>query len=101
MRLGVVWPVLEGALRRFPDRAVVSEENALWVEVGESLQPVLVGGKRLLHAVKCRLAGQLVGCEVGGEVVRLAGEDYRAVGLPDDQRLMLLGMPWCRNAPDV
>ena len=101
MRLGVVPPALEDALRRFPDRAVVREENASWVEVGESLQPVLVGGKRLLRAVKRRLAGQLVGCEVGGELVRLAGEDYRAVGLPEDQRLMPLGVPWGRNDPDA
>ncbi len=62
----------------------MSEENTSRVGVGESLQPLPVGGKRLFHALKRRLAGQLVGCEMRGEVVCLAGEDHRAVPSPKD-----------------
>lgn len=50
--------------------------------------------------MKRRLAGHLVGGEVRNEVVRLAGEDHAAVGLPEDQRLMPWGVPWRRDDPD-
>ncbi|TWG04686.1 hypothetical protein FHX80_113155 [Streptomyces brevispora] len=82
------------------NRAVVGEEHTSWVEVGESIQPVPIRRKRLLHAVKCRAAGQLLGREVGSEGVCLTGKDYCAVALPEDQRLMPLGVPGRRDDPD-
>lgn len=63
----------------------MGEEHASWVEVGESVQPALIGRKRLLHAMESRVAGQLFGRELGSEVVRLAGEDHCAVALSEDQ----------------
>jgi hypothetical protein len=79
----------------------VGEEHTSWVEVGESIQPVPIGRKRLFLAAMCRVAGQLLRCEVGSEVVCLAGEYYCAVALPEGQRLVPFGVTRRRNDPDT
>lgn len=68
------------------------EEHSSWVELGEPIQPGLVGGERRFQTLESGMASQVIRCEVGGEVVCLAGEDHGAVGLPDYQRLVTVGV---------
>ncbi len=46
------------------------------------------------------MAGQVVRCELGREVVRLAGQDHGAVALPDHERLVPVGVPGRGENPD-
>lgn len=75
------------------------EEHSPWGELAETVHPRLVGGKRPFETLELGMASQVIRCEVGCEVVCLAGKDQSAVALPDRQRLVTVGVARGRDDP--
>ncbi len=77
------------------------EQDPCGIKAHHPVDPGRIGGQWPSDSVANSPSGKLVAPEVGGRIVRLPGENHRAVGAADCQTLVTRGMPWRREDPDT
>src|SRR5438067_7062352 len=78
---------------RLPDRVIVGKKHTSRVEVLQPIDPVAIADRSTgVGIFPTSTPGEVLGAVVERRVDCLAGEDDRAVGSPDCNRLMASGM---------